>query len=202
MKEMANFQVILQKSMSTILEASVSANIDPISTRKFHLKPLDSLLELQELNDKLKDAHAFNDYFENLKIICGQNTKFGYKFFTRKFFTICSWAGGAKVPNTKFPFKCYDNVIVLFFKLIRLADPKFTQRGSELFFKNVIRNSLRRFESNKVRTSKSKRRAKKLSYSARFSEDDQGRTSTIENGRKRGDEEKITETEKFIEEEK
>lgn len=43
-----------------------------------------------------------------------------------------------------------------------MADNEFTLEECEMFFKNIIRNSTRRNESNKLRTSRSKIRSKKL----------------------------------------
>lgn len=85
----------------------------------------------------------FNEYVDKLSCICGKDTKINGidhcymlvdKFYTRNFFTTCSWAGGAKATGTKFAFKFYENVIVLFFELVHLADNRFTLE----FFSNVL----------------------------------------------------------------
>ncbi|VEN56596.1 unnamed protein product, partial [Callosobruchus maculatus] len=137
------------------------------------LQLINSLEELKAFNEQLNDQNIFNEYFERLSFICGANSRVKAidncymlvdKFFTRNFFTLCSWAGGAKVPNSKFPFKFYENVISLFFKLINTANSNFTWQDCEDFFKNVIRNSARRSQSNSKRASKSKNRPKKSNY--------------------------------------
>lgn len=131
------------------------------------------LEQLKNLESMLSNKQQFIEYFDKLKIICGSNTTtkginhcyvLVDKFFTRKFFTLCSWAGGSKGDIAKFPFKIYENVICLFFKLVNLADPKFSFEECQDFFKNVIRNSQRRSNSLNVRTSKTKNRPKQAVF--------------------------------------
>lgn len=166
------FEVVIQKSNDPFVTT-------PEATRErmSHFDPIDSLEKLKEFNEELKNAEIFDKYVDGLSFICGRDTKtkgidhcylLVDKFFTRHFFTLCSWAGGSKGPVTKFPFKFYENVITLFFNLVHLADPKFTLEECEEFFKGVIKNCQRR-NCPRVRSSKSKRRPKGLSYAIRNS---------------------------------
>lgn len=179
MKELSNFQVVFEMAMKKRNADNAVASSSQNSSKISPFQPIDCLEDLKEINEKLKDTEVFNEYVDRLSFICGRDTKIkgidhSYmlvdKFFTRKFFTLCSWAGGAKVPNTKFPFKFYENVISLFFKLVRLADQRFTLEDCEDFFKSVIRNCVRRNNSSMIRTSRSKNRPKQLSYNAQVSE--------------------------------
>lgn len=74
----------------------------------------------------MNDTEVFNEYVDGLSFICGRDTKIkgidhSYmlvdKIFIRNFFTLCLWAGGAKVPNTRIAFKFYENVINLVLNL-------------------------------------------------------------------------------------
>ncbi|XP_045473413.1 uncharacterized protein LOC123679900 [Harmonia axyridis] len=172
MKELSNFQVVFEMTMkkknASESHSQNNCDISPI-------RPIDSLETLKEFNEKLNDPEVFTEYVNRLSFICGRDTRMkgidhGYllvdKFFTRNFFTLCSWAGGARVPNSKFGFKFYENVINLFFKLVHLADQKFSLEDCEDFFKGVIRNCVRRNNALNIRTSRSKNRPKELSYNA------------------------------------
>lgn len=172
LKELACLHVLLEKTICK----STSNDKNNTSKKKQQMlafEPINDKEGIEKLNDVLKDADTFNDYVDTLSIICGTNTKIKAidhcymlvdKFFTRHFFTLCSWAGGSKVPNMKFAFKFYENILALFFKLIHKADPQFTLEECEEFFKGVIRNSLRRYTSANIRTSRSKNRPKKIYY--------------------------------------
>lgn len=191
-KELANFQVVFEKAMKKKNAGTAFASSSQNTSRIVPFQPIDCSEDLKELNEKLEDTDVFSEYVERLSFICGRDTTtkgidhcymLVDKFFTRKFFTLCSWAGGSKVPNTKFAFKFYENVISLFFKLIHLADPKFTLEDCEDFFKSVIRNCVRRNNSSNLRTSRSKNRPKQLSYNAQVAENDEvnGGTTSMPN---------------------
>lgn len=90
-----------------------------------------------------------------MRPICGENNchTLGFNccyrlvdhFFTREFMHQCSWGGGSRTPDTKkYPFKTYERTIRLFFELIRLADPTFTEDQLQHFFLGVLRNSKKR----------------------------------------------------------
>ena len=180
MKELSNFQVVFEMAMKK-RNAENAASSGQHNSRISPLQPIDSLEILKEINEKLKDTKAFNEYIDRLSFICGRDTKVKGidhcymlvdKFFTRRFFTLCSWAGGAKIPNSKFAFKFYENVISLFFKLVHIADKRFTLEDCEDFFKGVIRNCVRRNNSLNIRTSRSKNRPKQILYSAKVPENE------------------------------
>lgn len=144
-------------------------NIDDI-----FFEPIDSLAVLEKLEAKLANKKEMEDLIQKFSYVCGRKgcgngTNNCYilvdKIFSRKFMTLCSWAGGAKDPGKeKIPFKFFKNVIGLFFRVVRLSDEDFTLKNCEEFFKAVIRNSTKRNESSMTRTSRSKRRPKSLSY--------------------------------------
>lgn len=55
---------------------------------------------------------------------------------------------------------------------MHLADPKFALEDCEHFFTGVIRNCVGRNNALNIRTSRSKKRPKQLSYNARNSENE------------------------------
>ena len=129
--------------------------------------------DLEKLEKMLQEEKIMKDFVDRLSVVCGQKgngngTNNCYilvdRIFSRKFMTLCSWAGGARDKKEKIPFKMYKNVINLFFQVIRLSDNSFTLKDCEEFFKNVIRNSTRRSQSNMTRNSAIKRRPKELFY--------------------------------------
>lgn len=150
-----------------------------------------------------------DDCVEKLSYLCGRKgTGNGINncymlidvIFSRKFMTYCSWTGGARNQKEKIPFKVYKNVISLFFKVIHLSDKDFTLKECEEFFKNVIRNSTRRNESNIIRTSAVKKRPKNLNYITKTNMDQHiGNESAITTVQNYEEEKNITA--RFIEEE-
>lgn len=169
MKELAKIQTLLE-----VLELNKKQDDRSLKIEiGLNFKPINTLEELKKFSEEIANPIVFDSYFRSMSVICGVQSKckgidhcysLVDKFFTRKFFTLCSWAGGAKIPHTKFAFKSYENIISLFFKLVHQADESFTLEQCEVFFKNVIKNSVRRNESSSVRCSKSKNRPKKLNY--------------------------------------
>lgn len=140
---------------------------------QYIIQPINSLDELRALENKLEDITIMTKYKDKLSFICGRGTKGNgidhcyYLIdilFTRKFFTLCSWAGGSRDSSEKIPFKVFRNTITFFYTLIQEADKDFTLVQCETFFKNVIRNSTRRSESDRLKQSKSKKRPKSLQY--------------------------------------
>lgn len=135
--------------------------------------PIDTLADLQKLEKNLAEKEIMENYVTKYSFICGRegNSK-GLnncytlidRFFTRRFMTLCSWAGGARDKKEKIPFKIYKNTIEFFFRVVNLSDNSFTLNECEEFFKAIIRNSTRRSESSMSRTSKPKHRPKNLNY--------------------------------------
>lgn len=175
-----------------IFSSSTECNATPSSSvlRVEKLsKPINSLNELKELEEHLKDSCNFRKYIANMSYICGTDGKLdgvdcSYKlidfFFTREFLTRCSWTGYSrpndenKSVNTpevecsetgKVPLKFYGNVRRLFLELILLADKDYTELKCEDFLKRVMRNSKQRLESKA--SSKHKNRPKNLTYAPR-----------------------------------
>lgn len=137
------------------------------------IEPIQNLKELKELEQKLCNKTTMEEYIEKFCFISGKkgngsgiNSAYLLvdRMFTRKFMTLCSWAGGARDKKEKIAFKSFKNVIELFFRVIQLADRNFTLMDCEEFIKNVIRNSTRRSESTNTRISTTKRRPKKIIY--------------------------------------
>jgi len=137
------------------------------------VEPIEDLKELEELEQKLRNRKIMEDYIEKFSFISGtkgngNGINSAYllvdRMFSRKFMTLCSWAGGAREKKEKVPFKSYKNVIELFFRVVQLADKNFTLMDCQEFIKNVIRNSTRRNASNNTRVSTFKRRPKSLTY--------------------------------------
>ncbi|KAF5283126.1 hypothetical protein FQR65_LT14055 [Abscondita terminalis] len=125
----------------------------------------------------LSDKTKLQNYVEKFSYICGKKGNGNGlnncyllvdRIFSRKFMTLCSWAGGARDNKEKIAFKMFKNTIHLFFQIINMSDETFTLKDCEEFFKNVIRNSKKRHESSMLRTSKTKRRPNNLSYKERL----------------------------------
>lgn len=85
------------------------------------------------------------------------------QFFTREFLNTCSWTGGSRSPDMKkTAFKTYKRTNNIFYELVRLADPTFSEINTEKFFHSVLRNSRQRAlhgaSDRPKRTSKMRRR--------------------------------------------
>lgn len=112
-----------------------------------------------------------------MTLICGENGKMNGincsyilvdHFFTRRFMTMCSWAGGSRNSEGKIPFKIYENVMNLFHSLVQKADRDFSMIHCQQFFKSVIKNSTRRNITRAVtRASRTKCRPRKMEYNKR-----------------------------------
>ncbi|VEN50473.1 unnamed protein product [Callosobruchus maculatus] len=140
--------------------------LSPVGT----IEPINTVEDMSSFNQKLSDNTIMKDFIQKMSYVCGkQGNGHGLnncyilidRLFTRKFMTLCSWAGGSRYQNEKVAFKSFKNVIKLFFEVIRLSDDSFTMKDAEEFLKNVIRNSTRRNESQMVRSSRIKRRQSK-----------------------------------------
>lgn len=83
------------------------------------------------------------------------------KMFTRRFFTLVSWAGGSKKGTAKIEFRSYKRTIAFFLELVRQKHPFYSEQSCEDFFKNkVISNSTKRSENKRLRKSHAKHRGK------------------------------------------
>lgn len=164
-----------QKKMNDLKCKCSDSSRNPLTdTQELPLKePIKNISELQKLENELKDKEVMSTYVHKMKFVCGDKGKSNgvtcaYKlidiFFTRQFLTLCSWAGGSRSDQDKIAFKAFKNVILLFFQLIKLADINFTLEECETFFKNIIRNSVRRNACLNQRTSTVKNRPRKLNY--------------------------------------
>ncbi|XP_030745005.1 uncharacterized protein LOC115888657 isoform X2 [Sitophilus oryzae] len=147
------------------------------------IKQIETIEDLDALEESLRDKEIMKEKTEKLSYVCGKrgdghgvNNSFTLvdRMFTRKFMTLCSWAGGARGEREKVAFKMYKNVILLFYNVIQLSDKSFTHKDCEEFFKNVIRNSTRRSKSDFSRASTVKRRSKKIASQNDTSKDISG----------------------------
>ncbi|CAG9760544.1 unnamed protein product [Ceutorhynchus assimilis] len=140
-----------------------------------YIDRIEAVEQFDAFESKLKDRKIMQENIERLRQVCGKRGD-GHgvnncyilidRMFSRKFMTLCSWAGGARGEQEKVAFKMYKNVISLFFNIVHLSDKSFTQKDCEDFIKNVIRNSTRRSKSDLLRTSAIKRRLPKKPASA------------------------------------
>lgn len=109
-----------------------------------------------------------------MKSVCGENSgspglNCSYllvdNFFSRDFMNQCSWGGGSRTPDTKkIAFKTYERTIRMFFDLVHLADPHFTEEQTYNFFQGILKNSKKRCLCNPKRRSAMKRRPGGISY--------------------------------------
>ncbi|CAG9768476.1 unnamed protein product [Ceutorhynchus assimilis] len=140
-----------------------------------YIDRIEAVEQFDAFESKLKDRKIMQENIERLSQVCGKRGD-GHgvnncyilidRMFSRKFMTLCSWAGGARGEQEKVAYKMYKNVISLFFNVVHLSDKSFTQKDCEDFIKNVIRNSTRRSKSDLLRTSAIKRRLPKKPASA------------------------------------
>ncbi|XP_044744249.1 uncharacterized protein LOC123306345 [Coccinella septempunctata] len=167
----ATLDHIWEKQKSCICKNEVDS-IPLISDGTEFIQQIDCLEDLKKLDEKLSDNIEMRRYIEKLSFICGRRGNGNGldncyllvdKLFTRKFMTLCSWAGGSRdKEKEKIPFKTFKNVINVFFKIIHLSDNDFSLRECEDFLKNVIRHSSRRNSTAPTRCSRQKRRQKSM----------------------------------------
>ncbi|XP_065083434.1 uncharacterized protein LOC135705589 [Ochlerotatus camptorhynchus] len=180
----------MQTGVDYLMESNMFGNIQPNDKTNILLKPVDSLSDLNALEESLKEPTAMEKYITNMSFICGTDGKSTgmdscYKlvdfFITREFMHLCSWTGNSKVTDEndslnaqflespgKIPLKFYTNFRSLFLKLIRLADKDFTEVKCDEFFKRVMKNSKARLQAKTA--SKHKNRPNNLKYKSRKTE--------------------------------
>lgn len=174
-QQLAKYEVTLDMMIQK-LGKTAPMNKSPENEKQSNnivLEEIKKVDDLEKFENLLQDKQMMEDFVDRLSVVCGQKGSGNGlnncyllvdRIFSRQFMTLCSWAGGARDKKEKVPFKMYKNVINLFFKVIHLSDTTFTLKDCEEFFKNVIRNSTRRSQSNLVRNSAVKRRPKDLTY--------------------------------------
>ncbi|XP_055837843.1 uncharacterized protein LOC129906193 isoform X2 [Episyrphus balteatus] len=142
------------------------------SLKEINMNPIETVDELYEFEEKLKDKEFKKDLIGRLKHVCGANSMSGDraaytlvdKIFTRKLMTQMSWSGVSKQGvATKKPLQIFENVVRFFYTLVKIADPNYTELDAKNFFKKkVLPNSLRRNLSHFQRASMPKQRAFKI----------------------------------------
>lgn len=180
----------LQTGVDYLMENNMFGNHQSKDPAKILLKPVNSLAELIDLEESLKEANTIDKYVVNMGFICGTDGKASgmdscYKlidyFITREFMHSCSWTGNTKVTDEnspistlqtaqseatgKIPLKFYVHFRSLFLKLIRMADKDFTEMKCDEFFKRVMKNSKARLLAKS--SSKHKNRPCNLKYKSR-----------------------------------
>ncbi|CAH0546339.1 unnamed protein product [Brassicogethes aeneus] len=182
LNQVSGFNVTLEELINRYykIEKRLEAQTAPlvpytnVLSQSNDFEPVNSEEDINFLEEQLKDELYMNALVEKLSIICGRTGKeHGFNacytlvdnLFTRHFMTLCSWAGGSRNEVNKISFKTYKNTIKLFFKIILLADYTFTHENLQQFFKSVLKNATRRNAvAENARTSRSKKRPKKLVY--------------------------------------
>lgn len=137
--------------------------------KKLTFRPIDNLDSLENLENVLKEETSVAELKKKLSVVCaigkgkGPNNCFVLVdvMFTRNFLTKCSWAGGSRTEGTKICFKGFNRVIQLFFSIIYDSDNTYSLVDCEAFFKNILRNAVRRNCSKRQRASSTKLRLKK-----------------------------------------
>nr|XP_023027077.1 uncharacterized protein LOC111515069 isoform X2 [Leptinotarsa decemlineata] len=132
-------------NLNRFLEEDENMTLEPF-------EPIDDVEELIKLEEILKDKVVFDKYVDSLRNICLEiNNAIDNCyllvdwFFTRKFMTKCSWSGASRQQNVKkIPLRTYENVIELFFQIIRLENNTFTMNDCKIFFLTVLKNAYRR----------------------------------------------------------
>lgn len=123
-------------------------------------KPISSIEELNEFEEKLKDKNFLKTIVLNLSFVCGKNGKLNgidccYKlidiFLDRSFLTKFSWTGNSREKDVKkIPLKFFHNFRKCFLEIILQADKEFSEVHCEKFFKTIIKNSVQRQEPSKI----------------------------------------------------
>lgn len=163
-------KIIYQLSqVSTQIDAFLRQSQQQKLNSQMGFKKIDNIDELQNFNDELKNKESVDIFKEKLSLVCGSGKGNGLNncfalievMFTRRFMTECSWAGGSKKSEIKKNcFKAHTRVINLFFEVIHHSDNTFTLLECETFFKNILRNSERRYAAKMLRASATKKRSK------------------------------------------
>lgn len=110
-----------------------------------------------------------------MKVHCGENSIKGEKAaytlvdfgFSRNLMTLFSWGGNIKKGHQqKKCFKQYENVINIFYNVVKTADPSYTKVEMKNFFQNkVLTHAVRRNTNEVRRSSQPKFRANKVNTS-------------------------------------
>ncbi|XP_055544302.1 uncharacterized protein LOC129729611 isoform X2 [Wyeomyia smithii] len=147
-----------------------------VSGSNFNFTPVKSAKELEILEQNLNDPFFARKMFDQMREkigykgdnYCGQNTCYTLidNFFDRKFLVQCSWSGGSRSDIEKCAIKDCKNTLMMFYKIVRSTNKKFTLMLLEDFFKSVVRNAKRRSEAKGLRASTIHRRMKKKSNPA------------------------------------
>lgn len=165
-----------EKILNKIDEKNKNESTSPA---EFKFEIIDCAKKLDQLEEELKDNSFRNRFLKKFELVCGTSGKLEgltccYNLidhiFTRNVFTKCSWSGGARGTDSKFPFKSYIRTIEIFEEIIRKADPKFSKIQSQNFFSTIMKNSRQRLEAeigNTTRSSSKKARPKNLKYKKR-----------------------------------
>lgn len=133
---------------------------------------IDSLQQMNDLEKKLQKSVYKQHLIHRMSHICGESGNMiglncsyllADHFFTRRFITECSWAGGSRSGGEKIAFMKYENIINLFQTLVQKADKSFSMIHCHKFLKKIISNSRTRNVSGpiaKISTSRCKKQRK------------------------------------------
>lgn len=158
-----------------------------IATMENIADPVNSVEELDLLEESLKDDRVMQKYIQSMSFICGTSGKANgldscYKlvdfFVTRPLLLQCSWTGNSRAsgvkqtqenePSTsgetsKVALKFYKKFRSLFLKLVMLADRDFSEVDCDVFFKRIIKNSKQRVNAA-MTTSRHRNRPRNIKY--------------------------------------
>lgn len=175
-------EIVTKKLIS--IEKSVHAEAPTLDSNMFFHK-VSSVENLNRLEAELQDEQNMKRYIEKFSAIYGTTGKSdgincAYRLIdhitTQEFINKCSWTGLARETDenrpsasddceggtSKIPLKFYTKFRELFLRIIRLADPDFSEASCKKFLKGVMKNSKQRLTA-KV-TSTHKNRPKNLKY--------------------------------------
>ncbi|KAJ8964619.1 hypothetical protein NQ317_003846 [Molorchus minor] len=127
MQHLAKLEVVLDSMASNNLInntcACKTANQNSSLTIKedIFFDPIDTLAELEKLEGKLSNKTDMEEYVQKFSYVCGRKGSGNGisncyilvdKIFSRKFITLCSWAGGARDGKEKFLSKFLKILLV------------------------------------------------------------------------------------------
>ncbi|KAL9707553.1 hypothetical protein quinque_011071 [Culex quinquefasciatus] len=132
-------------AIQTDLLTPVVTMDESVHTQTMVVSPVNSLLELNELERRLQDEKVMNSYLEGMSYICGTSGKAQFPqccnklidyFITPDFLQQCTWVGSMERS-----LKFYRNFRSLFTRLVMQADKDFTEMKSDKFFKALLKSS-------------------------------------------------------------
>ncbi|KAF5279339.1 hypothetical protein FQR65_LT15388 [Abscondita terminalis] len=139
-------------------DTSDNSNVD-LRVEELNLFPIETTDKMDEVELKLLDKDFHSMFVKKFSQIGGVKGKATYTkiiymildaMFDRKFLLEVSWTGSSKIKGKKkISMLKYKEITSMLFKVINLADSRYTIADNETFFKKVLKNSASRVNNRK-----------------------------------------------------